>query len=540
MEFSSNWSEIVNERQKKSNNESHRVVIKRALISVFDKTGLSDLVQFLVESGVIVTATGGTGDHLRARGLPIEGLDTISKFRELIGGRVKSLHPAVHAAILANRDDESHVQDLHQLGIEPFDLVVGHLYPFESISKGRLSADAIEAIDIGGPAMLRAAAKNHQWVTALMEPTDYPHLKDEMRSSKDGSVSQNFRRQLAARVYARTAEYDASIATVLAGHKDHFPKQKILSLQRVQRLRYGENPHQSAAFYTVIPSAGKNFTQQLSGAELGFNNITDADAALSLVSEFNPDKEAACAIIKHGTPCGAARHSSLKQAFVRARGTDPLSAFGGVISLNREVDLDTAECIAKEFYEILIAPGFQSDAVEVLSYQSRLRLIEVSLPEGQLNRLQWRSVNDGFVVQECDAKDDTSKWTGVSRIKPSDEQWHDLEFAWKLAKHARSNAVAVAANGQAIGIASGRTSRVDAAAAAAKPLDKWFDTNPDISPVAASDGFFPFVDGVEALAASGVTAIAQPGGSRRDSEVIATCDRLGIAMVFTHQRQFRH
>lgn len=515
-----------------------RVVVRRALVSVSDKTGLVELARFLVDSAVSITATGGSGDYLRRHGIPVEDLESISSFRELLGGRVKSLHPAVHAAILANRDDKAHIEDLQALGIEPFDLIVGNLYSFESVAGGRWSESAAEAVDIGGPAMLRAAAKNHKWVTAVMDPADYSKLIDEMCSAQASRTHYSFRQRMAAKIFARISEYDSEIAASLAPNEGDFPPQQRVSLELVNELRYGENPSQKAAFYGTAPFVGLAGAQQLAGPELGFNNIMDADAALSLVSEFEPTIEAACAIIKHGAPCGAACAQSLTDAFERARAADPISAFGGVIGLNRKLDLKTAESIAAHFFEIVVAPGAAPEALQVVSAKGRLRVISASLPTRQL--MQWRSVSGGILVQDAIASDDPSAWKVVTEIQPIETQRQDLEFAWKVAKHARSNAVVVAAHGGVIGIGSGRTSRVDAAMAAAKPLDDRLSHRPDMLPVAASDGFFPFADGVEVLAKAGVKAIIQPGGSKRDAEVIAAANQRGMTMILTYQRQFRH
>ncbi len=514
---------------------SGRTAVRRALISVSDRTGLADLARFLVNRGITLTATGGTGGYLRSEGLPVERLESISRFRELLGGRVKSLHPAVHAAILADRNDADHGKDLESLGALPFDLVVGGLYAFESIASGAWSAAAREAVDIGGPAMIRAAAKNHEWVTVVFDPAHYGELINELRSG-NGTVSHVFRRRMAAAAFSRTAAYDAAVAAALTD--EDFPEQRILAVRRIRHLRYGENPDQKAAFYGVPPFSGLAAARQLAGSELGYNNITDADAARSLVSEFNPAAEPACAIIKHGAPCGAARGGSLSDAFEKARAADPVSAFGGVIGLNRELDADTAERIAARFFELVIAAGADEAAVRVMKQNGRIRLITAPAPEYLGGRREMRSVSGGILEQESGGAAGVSEWKAATEIRPEKDQRRDLEFAWKVAKHARSNAVVVAAAGRTLGIGSGRTSRLDAAEAASKPLGELTDAG--LSPVAASDGFFPFADGVEALAAAGVKAIVQPGGSKRDSEIVAAADRLGIAMVLTGRRQFRH
>ncbi len=513
-----------------------RVTIRRALLSVSDRTGLIELARMLAGRGVTLTATGGTGDFLRGQGIEVEELAAVSGFRELLGGRVKSLHPAVHAAILADRGDKSHAADLAALGIAPFDLVVGGLYPFAEAAANGWSAAAAELVDIGGPAMIRAAAKNHKWVTVIADPSDYPHLMRELETN-NGLVSLGFRRRMAAAAFARAAAYDTVIADTLSDETQ--PERKTLSLNRVLRLRYGENPHQSAGFYAAPPLSGLAAAEILAGPELGYNNIADADAAQALVAEFDPSSQAACAIVKHGAPCGAAVGDSLADAFQRARDADPVSAFGGVIGLNRDLDAATAELIAAQFFELVIATGTEDKAVRIMRERNRARLLTAPLPECATGAVDMRTVNGGFLLQDRDAADaGAPQWTVATRRRPSAAEWRDLAFAWTVARHARSNAVVVARAGAALGIGSGRTSRVDAAEAAARPLRA--NTAAGQSAVAASDGFFPFADGVEALACAGVRAIVQPGGSQRDSEVIAKADSLGLAMALTGRRHFRH
>ena len=516
--------------------EDGQILIQRALISVSDRTGLIDLVEFLVSIGISLTATGGTGDYLRQRGFPVRELSSISNFRELLGGRVKSLHPAVHAAILADRKDQNHLQDLAILDVEPFDLVVGGLYPFESVAKENWTPAAKEAVDIGGPAMIRAAAKNHDWVTVVTEPEDYAALIDNLISG-DGTVSYLFRRQMAVSVFEKTAAYDSMIAKSLSfeGFKEH----KTLKLQQVKRLRYGENPNQSAVFYGELPLTGIAAADQLVGPELGYNNIADADAAWSLVTEFAPEQHSFCTIVKHGSPCGAAQSFTLSKAFLHAKDTDSLSAFGGVIGLNQTIDIETAKQICMHFFELVIAPGIDQEALQQFKVKNRIRLLIMPDQDDlQNNRIEMRSVRGGFLAQNCcGTVNPKQDWVVKSKIKPVERQWSDLEFAWKVAKFAKSNAVVTAFNGAAFGIGAGRTSRVDAAVSAAKPLTQLPKGEPI---VAASDGFFPFPDGVEVLAKAGVQAIIQPGGSKQDTDIIAVADRFGLAMVFTGMRQFRH
>ena len=513
-----------------------RVPVRRALLSVSDRTGLTELARMLAGSGVTLTATGGTGAALRSRGIEVEELAAVSGFRELLGGRVKSLHPAVHAAILADRGDKSHTADLAALGISPIDLVVGGLYPFAEAAQNGWSDTAAGLVDIGGPAMIRAAAKNHKWVTVVSDPSEYPLLMREFEAG-NGQVSPGFRRSMAAAAFARAAAHDTMIADTLSG--ETLPKRKTLAMDRVLRLRHGENPHQSAGFYAAPPFSGLAAADILAGPELGYNNIADADAAQSLAAAFDPSLQAACAIIKHGVPCGAAVGDSPADAFQKARDADPVSAFGGVIGLNRDLDAATAELITAQFFELVIATGAEEKAVRVMREQDRPRLLTAPLPDCAAGAVDIRTVNGGFLLQDRDAADaGTEAWTLATRRRPSAAEWRDLVFAWTVARHARSNAVVVAGEGATLGIGSGRTSRVDAAEAAARPLRA--NAAAGRSAVAASDGFFPFADGVEALARAGVRAIVQPGGSKRDSEVTAKADSLGLAMVHTGRRHFRH
>lgn len=507
------------------------VRIRRALLSVSDPTGLAKLAQFLADKGVVLLATGGTGDRLRGAGIPVRELSQIAGFRSLVGGRVKSLHPAVHAAILADRGDARHMRELAGLGVEPIDLVVGGLYSFGRVAADGWSRQAAEAVDIGGPAMLRAAAKNHEWVTVVADPKDYQSLMLEIEAG-DGGVSGEYRRHAAASVFARISAYDAAVAEVLS--EDLHPPRKALVLEQVRALRYGENPRQRAGFYSVAPFSGLASAEQLTGPDLGYNNIADADAAQALVAEFDPAAAAACAIVKHGAPCGAACAPTPVEAFLRARETDPVSAFGGVIGFNCELDAAAAGRITAEFYELVIATGAVPEAVSILGRRDRVRLLTAQLPQPGQAVTEVRTVHGGFLIQERDPGDiGAPDWKIVSKRQPGQAERGDLEFAWKLVRHARSNAVVVVADGAAVGIGSGRTSRVDAAEAAARPLA-------GREAVAASDGFFPFADGVEVLAAAGVRAIIQPGGSKRDAEVIRRADELGLAMIMTGSRHFRH
>lgn len=514
------------------------VRIKRALISVANLHCIDELAKDLIEMGVAITATGGTGDYLRKMNLPCEDLASISSFRALLGGRVKSLHPAVHAAILADRANEDHMNDLKKLGVEPFDLVVGGLYSFESASAGGWTRLAQEAIDIGGPAMIRAAAKNHEWVTVACETDQYILLRQAMHKGK-GWVDAEFRRRMAATVFQHVSEYDAMVANVLRG--GGLPDSRTLQLEKVRSLRYGENQDQQAALYGTSAPNGFAAGKLVLGKELSYNNLVDADSAFAIVSEFDATSTFAAAVVKHGTPCGAScNFDSMHAACMTAVEADPLSSFGGVIGINGELDQATAEYFTTKFVELIVARSVSDEALRVMKESSRARIFILSgLDQQRSDRIELRSIHGGYLVQgPSNRRTIRRDWRVVSKIKPDENQWADLEFAWKVAKHAKSNAVVAAMNGVTVGVGSGRTSRVDAAEAAVKPIVA--QTPRDRKPVAASDGFFPFADGVEVLANAGVSAIIQPGGSVRDNEVIDAANNWSVAMVFTGERRFRH
>lgn len=514
--------------------------VERALISVHDKTGLAGLVRQLAEFGVEILSTGGTADAIRAEGVGVRDVSELTGFRELLGGRVKSLHPAVHAGVLARDEVPGDMAELAAHGIDKIDLVVVNLYPFGSRPSGSSVGEATELIDIGGPALVRAAAKNHARVAAVTDPKDYAELLSELESGR-GLTSLGFRQDLAARAFSMTADYDAAIAEWMHGLSGNDVPERVLICGRGgRRLPYGENPHQGATFHAVGPTGrGLGSARQRSGKPPGYNNLLDADAAASLASEFDAGRHAACAIVKHGTPCGAAVAQSTAEAFDRAWNSDPVSAFGGVVALNRPLDAGTAAGIAGRFVEVVVVPEVSGEAIGMLRARPGLRILECAVSDFASGRREIRSVAGGMLVQEPDrSRFDAGAFRVVTDRVPTATEWNDLEFAWKVAKHAKSNAIVLAAGGAAVGIGSGQTSRVAAAGMASANLREHHAGTEGV--VAASDGFFPFADGVEALAAAGAVAVVQPGGSRNDAEVIGAADELGLAMVFTGIRSFRH
>lgn len=510
--------------------------IRRALLSVSDKTGLFDLARGLAERGVELVSTGGTARALRAAGLrPIE-VSTLTGFPEILDGRVKTLHPAIHAALLA-ADTAEHRATLASHGIAPIDLLVANLYPFEATrARGAGFAECIEQIDVGGPAMIRAAAKNHDRVAVLVDPADYAPLLDEL--ARAGGTTPETRRRLAARAFARTAAYDSAVAAFLEeGRGELLPERLVLAAERVERLRYGENPHQAAALYrTGEARPGVATARRLQGRDLSYNNLLDADAALEAVVEHDAP---AVVIVKHSNPCGAALGADPREAWAKALACDPLSAFGGIVALNRPLDAATAEAMAATFLEVIVAPAVEPEAASLLARRPGLRVLATDrLPDPAAPGLLVRSLAGGLLVQTRDAgADDTTSWRVVTRRAPSEAEWADLAFAWKVVRHARSNAIVLARDRATVGIGMGETSRVDAARHAVERMERGPGRGPC---VVASDAFFPFPDGLEAAIAGGATACVQPGGSKRDGEVIEAADRAGLAMVFTGRRHFRH
>jgi phosphoribosylaminoimidazolecarboxamide formyltransferase/IMP cyclohydrolase len=515
------------------------------LLSVTDKTGLVDFARVLASFGVDLVSTGGTSRTLREAGLPVRDISDLTGFPEMLDGRVKTLHPKVHGGILHIRDNAEHMASVGEHGIEPIDMVVVNLYAFEKTAQrpGVSFADVIENIDIGGPSMVRSAAKNFSDVAIVTSVDDYSLLAEEMAANW-GSLSRATRWRLAKAAFATTAAYDAGIATALESVEAPegvaaFAKEQLPPVIRVidpllQPLRYGENPHQKAALYTDGSGRGVANARQLQGKELSYNNIVDLDACWELVSEFD---EPAVVIIKHTNPCGASTGATVVEAYARALESDPVSAFGGVIGVNREVDAAAAEEIAKLFVEAIVAPSFTPEALERFAAKKNLRLIEISTAE---TRRVLKQVSGGLLVQDADRlRISEAELKFVTQRKPTAEETRALLFAWRVCKHVKSNAIVYArfseGHGQTVGVGAGQMSRVDAARFGAMKA-----ILPLKGTVAASDAFFPFPDGLETIAEAGATAIIQPGGSVRDAEVIAAADRLGVAMAFTGVRHFRH
>ena len=507
----------------------------RALVSVSDKRGIVQFAQGLASLGWEIVSTGGTAAALRAGGVAVTTVDEVTGFPEILDGRVKTLHPKVHAGLLARRDLTEHTAALREHDILPFDLVAVNLYPFQATiaRQGVTFDDAIENIDIGGPSMLRSAAKNHAWVLSVVDPTDYRTVLEVLRK---GDVPAGLRRELAAKVFAHTADYDAAIAHYLTPAEDGLPTRIGVAMERMQALRYGENPGQRAALYVTEEPRGMRDLAQRQGKELSFNNLLDLDAAMATVACWAA--RPACAVIKHTTPCGIAVGGSAAEAFARARATDPVSAFGSVIAFNTVVDEATARAMADLFVEVVVAPSFHEEALGVFAARKNLRVVELPISR-PVAALDYKRVRGGFLVQDTfvfSASEDG--WSVATERAPSDAEWNDLRFAWAAVASVKSNAILLARDEQAIGIGAGQMSRVDAAHVALyKARQQGHDP---AGSVLASDGFFPFADGVEQAAEAGVTAIVQPGGSVRDAEVIAAADRHGIAMVMTGRRQFRH
>jgi phosphoribosylaminoimidazolecarboxamide formyltransferase/IMP cyclohydrolase len=523
------------------------VPIGRALISVSDKSGLIDLARFLAAGGVELISTGGTSAMLRAAGLRVRDVAEVTGFPEMMDGRVKTLHPNIHGALLALRDDDEHLVAMAAHGIEPIDLLISNLYPFEeTVAKGADPATCIENIDIGGPAMIRASAKNHRFVAVVTDPRDYPALIEQFKAH-DGATTLAFRQGLALAAFGRTASYDAAVSGWMAGQfAQPFPQQRAFAGTLAQRLRYGENPHQTAAFYRDgSRREGVAMAHQWQGKDLSYNNINDTDAAFELVAEFAGGP--ACAIIKHANPCGVAQAGSLREAYLRALRCDQTSAFGGIVALNGVLDAETAEEIVKIFTEVVIAPGATDAARAVFATKKNLRLLTTrALPDPQAAGLAFRQVAGGFLVQDQDrAGLVEADLQVVTKVQPTAAQMADMLFAWKVAKHVKSNAIVYARDGATVGVGAGQMSRVDSTRIAArKSVDMaqalGLDIVPTMGSVVASDAFFPFADGLLALAEAGAVAVIQPGGSMNDAEVIAAADAAGLAMVFTGQRHFRH
>ncbi len=524
------------------------VPLRRALLSVSDKTGLVDLAQALTARGVELVSTGGSAKAIRDAGLDVRDVADLTGFPEMMDGRVKTLHPKVHGGLLALRDNPDHAASLETHAIGPIDLLVVNLYPFEeTVASGADYATCIENIDIGGPAMLRSGAKNHSFVSVVTDPEDYAALLAELEAN-DGATSYAFRQRLALTVYSRTAAYDTAVSQWMTGALDETPRRRSVTGTLAQTLRYGENSHQSAAFYVDgSDRPGVATATQHQGKELSYNNINDTDAAFELVAEFDPSEGAACAIIKHANPCGVARGASLKDAYKAAFDCDRTSAFGGIVALNKPLDGATAEEIVEIFTEVVIAPGADDAAKDIFAKKKNLRLLTTDgLPDPRAASMTVRQVAGGYLYQDKDVGHvDLTDLKVVTKIKPTDAQMQDLLFAWKVAKHVKSNAIVYVKDGATVGVGAGQMSRVDSALIAAKKAERMAEALGLPEPLTkgsavASDAFFPFADGLLEAAAAGASCVIQPGGSMRDDEVIAAADEAGLAMVLTGMRHFRH
>jgi phosphoribosylaminoimidazolecarboxamide formyltransferase/IMP cyclohydrolase len=512
------------------------MTVKRALISVSNKEGIVPFVQALVDQGVEVVSTGGTKKTLEEAGLSVIGISEVTGFPEILGGRVKTLHPNIHGGLLAMRESADHMKQLEEHGITTIDLVVVNLYPFQqTIAKPDVTfADAIENIDIGGPSMLRAAAKNHNHVAVIVDPTDYETVIAELKAGNE--ITLETRRKLAAKVFRHTASYDAVIAEYLTKEVgEESPDSLTVTYEKKQDLRYGENPHQKAAFYKKPLGANSSIAnaKQLHGKELSYNNINDADAALAIVKEF---KEPAVVAVKHMNPCGVGIGSTIEQAYDKAYAADPVSIFGGIIAANQEVDKDTALKMKEIFLEIIIAPSFTDEALEVLTTKKNLRLLTLPIEEATKSEWKITSVHGGVLVQEEDAFSfDDATITVPTKRQPTEQEWEDLKIAWKVVKHVKSNAIVLTKDNMTVGIGAGQMNRVGSAKIAIEQAGDKVSGS-----AMGSDAFFPMSDTVEFAGAAGVTAIIQPGGSIRDEESIVKADELGITMVFTGVRHFKH
>jgi phosphoribosylaminoimidazolecarboxamide formyltransferase/IMP cyclohydrolase len=519
------------------------IPIRTALVSVSDKSGLAEFARGLARFKIKILSTGGTAKLLAEQGLPVTEVADHTGFPEMLDGRVKTLHPRLHAGILARRDSPAHLAAIEAAGIEPIDLVVVNLYPFaRTVAKPNCTlAEAIENIDVGGPSMLRAGAKNYAGVAVVTDPSDYSKLLAEM-GERGGALSEGTRFALAQKAFAHSAAYEAAIGNYLTGFASDgkpvaFPTRLTLQFEKIEDLRYGENPHQAAAFYrdgNPISGSIAGYTQ-IQGKELSYNNIADADAAWECVKIFD---ELACVIVKHANPCGAAIGTSSREAYEHAFATDPTAAFGGIVAFNRSLDAATAEAVSKQFVEVVIAPEFNAEARKIFATKANVRVMSVNLARAQ-QTYDFKRVGGGLLVQSPDRRNvEASDLRTVTRLKPAPGQLADLLFAWRVAKFVKSNAVVFCARGRTLGIGAGQMSRVDAARVAALKAQ---NTGLSLAgSVVASDAFFPFRDGVDLVAQAGAKAVIQPGGSVRDDEVIAAADELGLAMVFTGVRHFRH
>ncbi len=519
---------------------------KRALISVFNKEGILDLAKELTEKyNYEIVSTGGTADLLKKSNIPVIEVSEITKFPEMLEGRVKTLHPAVHGALLAKRNSSDHMKTIQDHGIVPIDLVVINLYPFEEVvsRKNSSNEEIIENIDIGGPSMLRSAAKNYMAVTVICDPSDYFSLLGELKTNK-GASSLKYREKMATKVFQRTSVYDSAINAYFSksdeaasnGKTQTFPKNINLNLILKQPLRYGENPHQRAALYTKSNSvSGLPNAEFVQGKELSFNNYLDLESAWNIASEFNTQTPVAV-IVKHNNPCGVAIAPDLKHAYIEAFNSDPVSAFGGIVAFNGRVDTALAIELKNIFLECVIAPGFTEDAIRIFSEKPNIRVLKIKTSLDISVDFDIKTISGGYLVQDCNQKTiDSDNLNVVTKKKPTEQEIIDLVFAWKVCKHVKSNAIVVAKDGKTLGVGAGQTSRVASVEIA---LNSASCNSKDA--VLASDAFFPFKDSIEICASAKISAIIQPGGSIKDKEVIETCDKYGIAMIFTGIRHFRH
>ncbi len=524
------------------------IPMRRALLSVSDKTGLVEFATSLAERGVELLSTGGSAETLGTAGLEVTEISDLTGFPEMMDGRVKTLHPVVHGGLLALRDNADHMAASKQYRIDPIDLLVVNLYPFEeTVVRGAPWDECIENIDIGGPAMIRAAAKNHAFVTVVVDIGDYDSVLAEL-AAHGGATGIGFRRKLAQRAFARTAVYDAAVSNWMAEVDGNTPRRHAFAGTLVQKLRYGENPHQTAAFYSdgsIRPGVATAVQHQ--GVELSYNNINDTNSAYELVSEFPPEEGSACVIVKHANPCSVARGSNPRDAYIRAFDCDRTSAFGGIVALNQPLDEETAEAVCDSFTEVIIAPDADAASKRVLAKRGKLRLLTAGgLADPDDRAASFRQVSGGFLVQDRDwGRIAPADLRVVTKRKPTEPEVADLMFAWIVAKHVKSNAIVYVKDRATVGIGAGQMSRVDSSAVAAlkarrMTVELGLSESAAEGSVVASDAFFPFPDGLLAAARVGARAVIQPGGSVRDEEVIAAADEAGLAMVFTGMRHFRH
>ena len=524
--------------------EPEPLKVRRALLSASDKSGLVDFAIGLQRLGIEIVSTGGTAAALGEAGVEVRSVEDLTGAPEILGGRVKTLHPRLHGGLLAVRDDPEHAATLEREGIETIDLVCVNLYPFERTAARLDASDAevIENIDIGGPTMIRAAAKNHRYVAVVVRPESYDAILAELEEG-DGEISAGTRHWLANEAFAYTARYDAAISRWFGARYEDFPTHLTLSMEKFLDLSYGENPHQRAALYTQAGGRTHILSRvsKLHGKALSFNNVLDLDSARNLLSDLDGP---ACVIVKHNNPCGAAEAASAGEAYERALACDPVSAYGGVIALNRPVDEALAERLHENFVEVLIAPGFEGRALEILQQKQAIRILEDSERRGESGAIEAKRVRGGLLVQEIDAvAHDHGGMTVESGAEPTEEQWADVIFAWKVCKHVRSNAIVMVKDRATVGIGAGQMSRVDSVRLAIEKCGAAFGDDAAArlaGSVVASDAFFPFADGPEAAIEAGATIVIQPGGSKRDAEVVEACEAAGVTMIFTGRRHFRH